>query len=178
MSGHLPNGMWHTSSYEVLPSDLLELQELVNWVLSVIDKQEEMFLWPPVNHFLWTPQSLQGLKAIKVRPIVSDLDSWVENTGIYIIRDLLGFVESLPSYLWDITDLVKKVVSIDAKIQLVIFDVEALNSSIYTSLLLGWSESIHLINLIPPWIKSCSGQESLTIFLYYGMVMYNPFMLL
>ncbi|XP_075684194.1 uncharacterized protein LOC142652437 [Rhinoderma darwinii] len=103
--------------------------------LSLISEKEMAFMlpdFPQTATFYCLPKIHKGTKPLKGRPIVSGIDSLSQNASIYIDQILRPFVVSLPSYVRDTMDVLRKLEGIrcDQDVLLASLDVEALYSSI------------------------------------------------
>ncbi|CAJ0951533.1 unnamed protein product, partial [Ranitomeya imitator] len=101
----------------------------------LISEEELSFLLPrhPVMAtFYALPKVHKGLDPLRGRPIVSGIGSVGQNVGIYLDDVLRPFVVSLPSYIRDTMDLLRKLegISLEPGTLLASIDVEALYSSI------------------------------------------------
>ncbi|CAJ0947473.1 unnamed protein product, partial [Ranitomeya imitator] len=101
----------------------------------LISEEELSFLLPrhPVMAtFYALPKVHKCLDPLRGRPIVSGIGSIGQNIGIYLDDVLRPFVLSLPSYIRDTMDLLRKLegISLEPGTLLASIDVEALYSSI------------------------------------------------
>lgn len=122
--------------YCVLDSDptdgfKAELKQILSdaKALKVINATEFEFLlptFPRISTFYALPKVHKGLHPLKGRPIVENL---CQNSGIYIDNILKPFVEALPSFVQDMTDLLKRLEGEPSALLLRI-DLESLYSSI------------------------------------------------
>lgn len=82
--------------------------------------------------FYSLPKVHKGYSPLKGRPIVSGVNNLTQNCGTYIDTILRPFVQALPSYTRDTTDLIQRLdgVTIDEDWWLASVDIEALYTSI------------------------------------------------
>lgn len=101
---------------------------------------------PKVSTFYSLPKLHNGTTPIKGRPIVSRIDNLTQNSGQYIDQILRPFVEALPSYIKDTTDLIHRLdgVTVEPDWWLASVDIEALYTSIPHSL--GLQAVSHFFN--------------------------------
>lgn len=99
-------------------------------------------LLPKVATFYSLPKLHKGLSPLKGRPIVSGIDNLTQNSGMYIDKILRLFVQSIPSYVRDTTDLLQRLegITIEEDWWLV--------SALYTSIphSLGLEAVTHFLN--------------------------------
>lgn len=129
-------------SYKVLPCDPTDQyqKELLTVLLhaktlNLIGLEELEYLYPlhpKIATFYSLPKIHKGLSPLKGRPIVSGIDSLTQNSGVYIDKILRPFVETLPSYTRDTTDLLQRLegITIEDDWWLASVDVEALYTCI------------------------------------------------
>lgn len=130
------------SCYEVLhrdPTDIFlnELKPIIIEAKSrgLIDAAEMEFLlphYPRIATFYCLPKIHKGVNPLKGRPIVSGIDNLTQNCSLYIDKILAPFVQSLPSFTRDTTDLLKRIedIILEPEQFLVSIDVESLYTSI------------------------------------------------
>ncbi|XP_075172137.1 putative C-mannosyltransferase DPY19L4 [Anomaloglossus baeobatrachus] len=105
--------------YAVLPSN--PMNDFESALVAILEEAREGGLLSnsefdflkPVSPMLPTfyalPKVHKGLDVLKGRPIISGVDSYIQNSGIYIDEILRPFVISLPSYTRDTADLLGKI---------------------------------------------------------------------
>lgn len=114
-----------------------ELHKILQEALTegLIDKNEFKAMYPqfPVRQvFYCLPKVHKQTKPLKGRPIVAGIGGLTEQVGVYIDQILNPFVLSLPSYVRDTQDLLKKLegIVLEDNTLLVSIDVESLYTSI------------------------------------------------
>ncbi|XP_075181514.1 protein spinster homolog 1-like [Anomaloglossus baeobatrachus] len=101
----------------------------------LIDKKEMLFMKPKspqIATFYSLPKLHKGYPPVRGHPIVSGIDSLTQNVSTYIDTVLRSFVLTLPSYVRDTMDVLRRLedVQLEDGVLLIILDVEVLYSSI------------------------------------------------